>query len=269
MDWSEEERKQIVDANIAGRDGVDAAIRAATRAVELYRARLAPSGQVAEDEAFLHECMGVAAPYWSRARLKRADDVLHNLAGGAQARKQAERERDELRADLSRLLPEIFNGTIAADAHKTTAVRAVGDAMAGYMSAAKKERMRLAEERDAARQEAEALRAKLEGATQNEANALEQAARLQEEIDGLRVDLAEALEDRDAWHRKVNGLQVQGVDHAKVLVRAKNEGLERAAKIAEKAGEHGCNTFAGCTCGWERRVDGLPDDIRAMKEEET
>lgn len=58
-------------------------------------------------------------------------------------------------------------------------------------------------------------------------------------------------------------------EHARALVRARDEGLERAAVRAKEAAEHGCNPYTACTCDWESKLDGLEDDIRAMKETET
>lgn len=57
-------------------------------------------------------------------------------------------------------------------------------------------------------------------------------------------------------------------DERKALARARNEGLEKAAGRAKRVAEHGCNPYAACTCDWGSRLDGLEDDIRAMKESE-
>lgn len=55
-------------------------------------------------------------------------------------------------------------------------------------------------------------------------------------------------------------------EHRKALVRARNEGLEKAAKKADAEREYGCDPYLPCTCDWRQRVRWLPDDIRALKE---
>jgi hypothetical protein len=55
-------------------------------------------------------------------------------------------------------------------------------------------------------------------------------------------------------------------EHRKALVKARNEGLEKAAKAVKDAAQCSCNPYAPCTCDWSGRINGLADDIRAMKE---
>lgn len=57
--------------------------------------------------------------------------------------------------------------------------------------------------------------------------------------------------------------------HRKALVHARNEGLERAAAKTEERGQHWCDPYTRCTCDWAERIDGMPDAIRALKEDES
>jgi hypothetical protein len=72
-----------------------------------------------------------------------------------------------------------------------------------------------------------------------------------------------------AMEQHISDLEKSLENARKALVRARNDGLEKAAARARRAGEHQCDPYQfRCTEDWQERIDGLPDDILALKEPE-
>lgn len=206
MDWSGHQKALT---EVSGMLGWDQICAIATRAVELYLARLAPSGQVAEDVEKLGRALNDA--HFRRNTGPEFRAMLLRLAAGAQAREQADRERDEtraLRADDNRQLAFMQNRALTAEL-----------------------------ERDTARQEAETLRARVARLEMD----WEDAARVTAEIAKVRHPPSE--EERRAAYRPATPgellLQRTEERHRKALVRARNAGREEVARHLEMLGQDG------------------------------
>jgi hypothetical protein len=135
--------------------------------------------------------------------------------------------------------------------------------------------LELATERNAARAEVERLAAREQDLELAFKKRTQEMDELNQYLDTLRDNAAAREKELMSQVEILNGRIAHMVppdQHAKALVRARNEGLEQAAQHCEDAATHcACNARhpSYCTCHWSQRLDKAGDAIRAMKEPES